>query len=140
MSITCTRKIEFDAAHRVMEHENKCQYLHGHRYVVEATFESNSLDDLGRVIDFGKIKEILGTWIDENWDHNAILNIKDQDLGKNIETITKQKVYYLPYNPTAENLALYLLREICPKLFPNNAKCCKIKIYETPNCSSEIHI
>ena len=34
--ITCTRRIEFDAAHRVMGHEGKCKHLHGHRYALEA--------------------------------------------------------------------------------------------------------
>ena len=38
MTTTCTRRIEFDAAHRVMEHESKCRHLHGHRYAIEATF------------------------------------------------------------------------------------------------------
>ena len=33
--ITCTRRIEFDAAHRILNHESKCKMLHGHRYVVE---------------------------------------------------------------------------------------------------------
>ncbi len=50
--ISCTRRIEFDAAHRVMRHEGKCKHLHGHRYALEATFSASGLDALGRVIDF----------------------------------------------------------------------------------------
>jgi 6-pyruvoyltetrahydropterin/6-carboxytetrahydropterin synthase len=138
--ITCTRRIEFDAAHRIMEHESKCKMLHGHRYVLEVTFKSEKLDNLGRVIDFGTIKEILGNWIDENFDHNVILNISDKKLGDLIESVTQQKIYYLPNNPTAENIGHYLLSEICPKLFSNfSSKCLKIKIYETPNCYAEIY-
>ena len=132
--ITCTRKIEFDAAHRVMNHQSNCRMLHGHRYVVEATF-SKELDELGMVIDFGIVKEILGSWINKNWDHNTILNIKDQDLGNEIAKITKQNIYYLSNNPTAENMAEYLRTKICPKLFiEQNIICQKIKIFETPNC------
>jgi 6-pyruvoyltetrahydropterin/6-carboxytetrahydropterin synthase len=133
--ISCTRKIEFDAAHRVMQHSSNCKMLHGHRYVVEATFVSEALDALGMVIDFGVIKEILGGWIDKNWDHNTILNIEDQNLGDQIAKITGQKIYYLKGNPTAENMAEYLLKEICPKLFKDyNISCKKIRLYETPNC------
>ena len=78
--IFATRKLHFDAAHRVMQHESKCKYLHGHRYVVEATFEAAQLDDLGRVVDFGVIKERLGQWLDAHWDHATILYQKDKEL------------------------------------------------------------
>lgn len=137
--ISCTRKIEFDAAHRVMEHQSHCKMLHGHRYVIEATFSAKELDNLGMVIDFGIIKEILGNWIANNWDHNTILNIADKKLGEEIAQITKQKIYYLNGNPTAENMAKYLFEEICPKLFSKyQITCMKIKLFETPNCYSEI--
>jgi 6-pyruvoyltetrahydropterin/6-carboxytetrahydropterin synthase len=139
--VTCTRKLEFDAAHRVMLHESKCKYLHGHRYVVEATFMADALDALGRVIDFGVIKQVLGTWIDEHFDHNTILNIEDKQLGEMIAGQLQQNIYYLPYNPTAENIAKYLLEEICPKLFADYPiNCVHIRVYETPNCYAEAGI
>lgn len=139
--ITISRKIEFDSAHRILNHESKCRNLHGHRYVLEAKFSANKLDELGRVIDFGVVKEILGAWIDKNFDHNTILSINDKELGKQIAKATKQKVYYLKENPTAENIALHLLNEICPKLFSDkNVKCIAIRIYETPNCYCDVKI
>ncbi len=136
VNIICTRRIEFDAAHRVLEHESKCKNLHGHRYVIEAGFTAGELDKLGRVVDFSVIKQRLGDWINENWDHNTILFEKDQELGKSINQITGQSIFYLPANPTAENMAAYLLENICPKLFSDmNISCVEVKIYETPNCS-----
>lgn len=137
--ITVTRRIEFDAAHRIINHESKCKMLHGHRYALEATFSAKNLDDLGRVIDFGVIREVLGTWIDDNLDHNTILSIKDKDLGDKISTTTGQKIYYISENPTAENIAQHILNEICPKLFADkNVKCVALKLYETPNCYTNI--
>lgn len=139
MTISCTRKIEFDAAHRIMLHESNCKMLHGHRYCVEATFSSDHLDKLGRVIDFGVIRDVLGKWINDNWDHNTILNSKDKVLGKQIAKVTGQKIYYIDANPTAEEMANYLMKEICPKLFKkHNIFCVKIKISETPNCYAEV--
>ena len=133
--IICVRKIEFDSAHRLINHESKCRMLHGHRYVVEASFCAKKLDDVGRVIDFGVIREVLGSWIDEHFDHNTILSIADKKLGEEISKNTQQKIYYLPDNPTAENIAKHLLEEICPKIFSNfEAECVAIKLYETPNC------
>ncbi len=141
----CTRKLEFDAAHRVMLHESKCKYLHGHRYVVEASFTAKggtgALDALGRVIDFGVIKQVLGAWLDEHWDHNVILYDKDQKLGSMIAEELGQKVYYMDANPTAENMADYLLRTICPKLFAeHDVQCINIRLYETPNCSAYVSL
>ena len=135
-NIICTRRIEFDAAHRVLEHESKCKNLHGHRYAIEASFSADGLDSLGRVVDFGVIREKLGAWVDANWDHTTILFEKDKTLGKSISDITGQTVFYLPSNPTAENMAAYLLEIICPKLFTDmNIKCVGIRLQETPNCS-----
>lgn len=133
--ITCTRIIEFDAAHRVMGHENKCKYLHGHRYVLEVRAIADELDSLGRVVDFGELKTIIKTWIDDNLDHNVILSPLDKNLGQDIEKTTKQKIYYLNNNPTAENIAFHLLDDIIPTLLKGKPFTVnKLKLYETPNC------
>jgi 6-pyruvoyltetrahydropterin/6-carboxytetrahydropterin synthase len=138
--IICTRRIEFDAAHRIMEHESKCKMLHGHRYVVELSFGSKNLDKLGRVIDFGNVRDILESWINEHLDHNAILSCEDKKLGDAISENTGQKIYYLDENPTVENIAKHLFYDIAPKLFADyNSKIVSIKIYETPNCSTQIN-
>ena len=72
-----TRKIEFDAGHRVYGHEGKCAHLHGHRYVAEITVQAEELDGIGRVIDFGAVKKVMKEWIDMCWDHNTLLNADD---------------------------------------------------------------
>lgn len=114
--------------------------LHGHRYVIEATFAAEDLDNIGRVIDFGVIRDRLTAWVDENWDHNTILCDKDRALGDVIEKQISQKIFYLPTNPTAENMAEYLLSTVCKKLFPENGvKCTRIRLYETPNCFADAH-
>lgn len=135
--LSITRRLEFDAAHRVKLHESKCRNLHGHRYVAEVTFTAPELDALGRVVDFGEIKEKLGNWIDTNWDHQTILWDQDATLGAAIQQETGQPVYYLPGNPTAENMAKYLLETVCPRLFAAPLKAVKVKLWETPNCSAE---
>jgi len=139
MTVTCTRRIEFDAAHRIMNHESKCKMLHGHRYALEATFSAKKLDRLGRVIDFAEIRKVLGSWIDDNLDHNTILSVNDKKLGKKIASETKQKIYYMKETPTAENIAKHIFEDICPKLFSDkHVKCVGIKLYETPNCYSHV--
>lgn len=139
--ITVTRKLEFDAAHRLKDHESLCRYVHGHRYVAEVTFAASpdALDSVGRVIDFGIIKERLGTWLNENWDHTLILCEADRELGEQVDRYTGQTTYYLPNNPTAENMAAHLMHEICPKLFADTGlECQRLRLWETPNCHAEI--
>lgn len=144
--ITCSRIFHFDSAHRIEKHEGKCKMLHGHRYVLEVFFvnkdtceNSNNLDYLGRVIDFSVVKEIINNWINSNLDHNVILAESDNVLGDSITKSTQQKIYYLTNQPTAENIALHLFNLIIPNLLKETTvKCCKVRIYETPNCFVEV--
>ena len=32
-----TRRLEFDAGHRIPNHQSQCRHLHGHRYALEIT-------------------------------------------------------------------------------------------------------
>ncbi len=132
MPTTCTRKIEFDAAHRVMEHESKCRHLHGHRYTVELTVTANSLDALGRIIDFGTLKGELGGWVDEHLDHGAILNSADEELIR-LCRANEWKVYTVSGNPTAEIIA-HLLFDKARDLFGDRCKIDNVRVRETPNC------
>ena len=137
----CTQILSFDSAHRIIGHEGNCKMLHGHRYTVEATFESERLDELGMVIDFAIIKKKFNDWLNENWDHNAILSINDKELGEKIADSTGQKICYIDANPTAENMAYHLLHKVCPVVFESDkVKCVKIKLYETPNCYVTIEL
>lgn len=139
--ITVTRKLEFDAGHRVMNHESKCATLHGHRYVIEVTATAPELDQIGRVIDFSVLKEKIGTWLDENWDHNVIVFSEDKTTIEALLMIPRKKDPFIcPFNPTAENMARYLLTEICPMLMEKTGvTVTKIKVWETPNCFAEAY-
>ena len=49
--------------------------------------------------------------------------------------IPGQTIFYLNVNPTAENMAYFLLHNVCPIIFKyESVKCVQIKLYETPNC------
>ncbi|MFI5342852.1 MAG: 6-pyruvoyl trahydropterin synthase family protein [Chlamydiales bacterium] len=137
--ISITRKLEFDAGHRVMNHESKCATLHGHRYVIEITAEADALDSIGRVIDFSVLKARIGTWIDENWDHNVIIFHEDKETLAALCSIPRKKEPWVAHwNPTAENMAEYLLSVVCPlKLFATGVLVTKVRVWETPNCYAD---
>lgn len=140
MKTQAVRIIKFDAGHRVVNHESKCRTLHGHEYKAEIYAEGD-LDSLGRVIDFGVIKEKIGTWIDENWDHTMIMYCKDEDLEKVKSCSGYKEVFVTSFNPTAENLAAFLLNSVCPvALDGTGVKVTKIKLWETSNCYVEVSL
>lgn len=136
--ITCTRRIQFCCGHRVAGHESKCRNLHGHNYVALITAEAESLDNLGRVIDFSVLKGRVGKWIDDNWDHGFVLWEDDHQARVCVEGMTGQKVFHLPSNPTAENMAEYLVRIVSPAvLVGTGARVTKVTLWETENCYAE---
>lgn len=129
--LTCTRRIEFDAAHRLVNHEGKCRHLHGHRYVVDITCES-TLDSVGRVVDFGVVKQLVGGWVDETLDHGTILNETDTDL---VELCERKgwKFYRMQVNPTVENLARLIHNKSRALLIQSGVEVTHVRVYETPN-------
>ena len=140
MKTTCTVTVDFTGAHRLVGVDIPCQALHGHYYNVSFTFESDGLED-GMVIEFDSAKKKIRDWFDENWDHNIILHESDKELGEAISKITEQKIFYVSFNPTAENLGNYLLNEICPELFEGTgARCTRIHMQETPEYSATVRL
>ena len=136
--ITATRRIQFCSGHRVYEHESKCRNIHGHNYVVFITAEADELDNLGRVIDFSVLKAKVGGWIDDNWDHGFIAFREDVSAVGIIQDIGT-KLYLMNENPTAENMALHLLNDICPVLMKGTGvKITKITLWETENVYAEV--
>ncbi len=132
----CARFLSIDAAHRLVNHPSKCRHLHGHRYHIRVQCDG-PLDDIGVIIDFGEIKARVGKWLDDNWDHGAILHRDDVNLIAWCKS-EKSKVYVLDCNPTAENLATHLLG-VARKLLADvqGLRVVSVRIYETPNCYAE---
>lgn len=137
--IVCTRRIQFCAGHRVCGHEGKCRHLHGHNYVVWFTAEAQELDKLGRVIDFAVLKQRLGQWIETNWDHGFIVWEKDEEAKAALGVMPEQRQFELPTNPTAENMAQYLLLIVGPDMLEGTGvRLVKVVVEETENCSAEV--
>lgn len=131
-----TRRFQFCAGHRVYGHESKCRHPHGHNYVVYVTAEPmQGLDSIGRVIDFSVIKDRLGAWIEEHWDHSFLYWKDDEEMSGVYDNHPEWKHFVMPCNPTAENMASFLYQIVCPALFADkNIDVTKVVIHETENC------
>ncbi len=129
---TCTRRIEFDYGHRLLNHEAKCAHVHGHRGVLEITCAVEELDSAGRVLDFGKIKEIVGGWIDQHWDHAFLANKADRKMIDFLAA-NGQRWFAMPGEPSAENIASFMLSQANTLLQDLDVECTHVRFYETPN-------
>jgi 6-pyruvoyltetrahydropterin/6-carboxytetrahydropterin synthase len=118
-----------------MRHESKCSNLHGHRYTAEITCGADKLDEVDRVIDFGSIKQYVGGWLDERWDHGTILNSNDEELIALCEK-NGWRHYVMTTRgeePTAEAMAKELFGIAGVILRPAGVQVVKVRLYETPN-------
>ncbi len=152
-----TRYHDISVGHRVHNHESKCRHLHGHNYRIHFTCQSDcaefgndianaELDAIGRVIDFSVVKEKLCMWIEEHWDHkflawqeDPVMHAAYYAIPGNAEfqdAVTFQSsVVFVPFNPTAENMAQYLVEVIGPQqLAGTGVVLTEVRIEETAKC------
>ncbi len=132
------RRIRFCAGHRLFRHGGKCEFFHGHNYAADFHISGDDVDSVGRVIDFADLKRILKGWIDEHWDHAFLLGVEDENGIAAIKSVVPTKYFILPYNPTAENMARYLLQQVCPALLEGLAvRAHKVVVWETDEACCE---
>lgn len=126
------------AGHRVIGQGGKCERsYHGHNYRIYFTC-SGEIAENGMIIDFGIIGSKLCSWVEDNFDHRTIIWDKDPNLAL-FEKMTPNGLAVVPFNPTAENMAEYLLTEIGPKLLAGSGvELVSVRIDETAKCSAVI--
>jgi len=125
---------DFSYGHRVHNHESKCANLHGHNGRVTFTVEAPELDAVGRVMDFSVIKELLCSWLEENWDHK-FLAWRNDPMAVKLKSLDPT-VVEVPFNPTAENMAKYLVETVGPaRLNGTGVTLVHVIFEETRKCS-----
>jgi 6-pyruvoyltetrahydropterin/6-carboxytetrahydropterin synthase len=89
-------------------------------------------------MDFGVLKEKFGTWLETNWDHGMVLWEGDEEAIAALRMISGQKLFLLPWNPTAENLARYILEVVGPRqLEGTTVRLIRVVVDETENGRAE---
>lgn len=123
-----TREIKFCYGHRLLNYEGKCRYLHGHNGRAVISIEAEELDELGMVMDFSEIKNVVSTWIDETLDHRMILH-RDDPILPTLQQFG-EPVHIVDVNPTAENIAKLIYDFARDHGFP----VCEVRLWETDSC------
>lgn len=132
---TAIRYHDISCGHRVVGHESKCRFLHGHNYRFTFHITAANLDDIGRILDFSVIKSLLCEWLEQNYDHKFLIWSEDPFLEQ-LRAISPESVYEVSFNPTAENIAENFVLFIAPLLLKDTGcKLIKLDIEETRKCS-----
>ena len=137
-----TRRLEFDAGHRIPDHKSQCRHLHGHRYAIEITLSGEVIDKAGdaangMVMDFSQVKDLAKQHLVDLWDHSFLVFAGDQQVVDFLNTMPGHKTVILDRVPTAENLAqiaFELLDAAYRDTYGNHLRLAQVRLYETPNC------
>jgi len=139
-----TRRLEFDAGHRIPDHRSQCRHLHGHRYALEITLAGDIIrqDDPanGMVMDFSEVKALALEHVVDVWDHAFLVYAGDTPVVRFLASLPEHKTVLLDCVPTAENLArkaFTMLDAVYRDTYGNHLRLTRLRLYETPNCWAE---
>jgi 6-pyruvoyltetrahydropterin/6-carboxytetrahydropterin synthase len=106
----------FSSAHQLRGYKGKCENLHGHNYKIEIYARGDELDNIGLLVDFGELKEAADEVV-AYLDHRNINELSpfDEEL-----------------NPSAENLARYILERVASRVGDERVSIYKVRCFETP--------
>lgn len=137
-----TRRLEFDAGHRIPDHQSQCRHLHGHRYAIEITLSGDVIDKdgdaaNGMVMDFSQVKDLAKAHVVDRWDHAFLAYRGDTAIVDFLAALPGHKTVVLDRVPTAENLAAIafaILDGVYRDTYGNHLRLERVRLYETPNC------
>lgn len=127
-----TIEVSFPMGHRLKSHPGRCRHMHGHTYHVHATFGAEQLDTQGMVADFKVLKQVMHKVLDD-YDHAFVIEVGDPLC--NTPTADEDRVYVVPFPPTAENLASFWFMQLDAQV-RHDAKLLRLEVFESASTSA----
>lgn len=126
--ITITKKVEFEAAHRLSNYQGACSEIHGHTYKLAATFGGIIDPDTDMILDFKILKNILKLSILEPLDHRLIL--KENAENRGIFSAYTGKITWMESEPTSERMIEWMAKRLTA-LVPSSIELVELHLHET---------
>jgi len=105
---------EFASAHTLRDYPGACSRMHGHNWKVETEAVATQLDEMGMAVDFKVLKNAANE-VGDQMDHYYL-----NDLAP-----------FKEINPTAENIAAYMYKEISARINNDRIKLSAVTLWET---------
>ncbi len=139
--IRITKEFKFEMAHALHGYDGLCKNIHGHSYKLWVTIKGVVLNERthkkdGMVMDFDILKELVKPTIIDKYDHSLVLNANSPHAE--IDFSAFEKVFFLPYQPTSENLVSDFALQIKNNL-PEGIELYKLVLSETATSFAEWH-
>ncbi|WKZ61390.1 MAG: 6-carboxytetrahydropterin synthase [Cyclobacteriaceae bacterium] len=136
--ITLTKIFRFESAHAIHGYPGACANIHGHSYelhvsVTDNRGSENFIDGMGIAMDFKDLKTIVQTSVIYKLDHALILS---QAYLASIPSVPWEKLITFEYEPTAENLLIFIRNEITESL-PEHIQLTALRLWETRDSYAE---
>ena len=140
-NVRVTKEFTFEMAHALWNYDGACKNIHGHSYRLFISIIGEPLLDegntkFGMVIDFKDLKAIVKENIVDVLDHSLVVYKKAEGESLDAVKAMYQKVYSFDFQPTCENLVIYIA-EILKKKIPANLSLHTVKMYETATSFAE---
>ena len=139
MVVRITKEFKFEMAHALYGYDGVCANIHGHSYRLWVTVKGevknkNGHKKDGMLMDFTDLKSIVKPEIVDKYDHSLVLNANSPHADLDLSAFNK--VYYLNYQPTSENLVLDFANFIKEQL-PDGVDLLKVVLSETASSFAE---
>jgi 6-pyruvoyltetrahydropterin/6-carboxytetrahydropterin synthase len=139
MVVRITKEFKFEMAHALYGYDGLCANIHGHSYKLWVTVKGEVKNENGHtkdgmLMDFTDLKSIVKPEIVDKYDHSLVLNANSPHADLDLSTFNK--VYYLNYQPTSENLVLDFANFI-QKQLPDGVDLLKVVLSETVSSFAE---
>jgi len=140
-TIRVSKAFDFEMSHALWNYDGACRNIHGHSYKLQVTLcgkpEVDENDPKsGMVLDFAMLKKIVKGPVVDHLDHALVLNEKAKDLIPGSDHQMFEKIHFVDFQPTCENLVLYIVNLIKP-LLPLDIRLHSLRLYETATSFAE---
>jgi len=139
--IRVSKEFHFEMAHALWNYDGLCRHIHGHSYKLIITIIGEPIEDgndqkLGMVLDFADLKAIVKEPVVDYFDHSLVINRGAENYLPDEPNEMYDKVHLMDFQPTCENLVLYIAEKVQARLSPGIGLY-SVKLYETATSYAE---
>jgi len=139
--VRLSKEFRFEMGHALLNYDGLCRHIHGHSYKLIVTVIGEPIEDrqnpkLGMVLDFSDLKAAVKEPIVDHFDHSLVINREAEKFLPKEPHAMYDKVHLLDFQPTCENLVLYISEIVKARLSPGIGLF-SIRLYETASSYAE---